>query len=652
MSRTMTKAAQILMDVGVLGLSFALAMWLRFDGEMPVSMFKRLIINAPYVVSLQYLMLSLSGVTRFSWRYIGMREIPRIFVVLGAANALLLGMRLVMGWAQQSVVFLYHGVIPLGVIAMNFILAFSGVVGLRVLRRIVTEKGEREVQQRVHGVGAEQVSTVLIGAGAAGVMIARELEQHGARLGIKVEGFIDDDLRKEGSVIYGLPVFGSMKMLPEICERHQVKQAIITISSVSGKVIREIAGSCRGLGIKVKVIPGIHELIAGKVGLSQVRDVSVEDLLGREPVVLETGLVEEFLKGKCVMVTGAGGSIGSEICRQVLRFEPKVLLLVERSEYHLFMIQQELKKVKGVEVVSLMCDVGDKERIEGVFERYRPHVVFHAAAHKHVPLMESNPLEAVKNNVFGTRAVADAADRYGAAHFVMISTDKAVNPTSVMGATKRVAELYIQALSRRSKTQYVAVRFGNVLGSAGSVIPIFKAQIAAGGPVMVTHPEMKRYFMTIPEASQLVLQAGAMGRGGDIFVLDMGEPVKIIDLAKDVIRLSGYEPETDIAIEFSGVRPGEKLFEELGFDGERMEKTRHPKIFIGKLVAPDWEDVNHWIGRLQGLEEGAGVEVVRGMLMEVVPEMQRDARQEEVKNEGERGFSVKRVSDQRGEVVV
>jgi len=343
--------------------------------------------------------------------------------------------------------------------------------------------------------------------------------------------------------------------------------------------------------------------------------------LGREPVQLDLQLIEEFVRGKVVMITGAGGSIGSEMCRQVGQFNPKQLVLVEQAENALFYIERELtSRFETIDIQAVICDIVDTERVDRVFHRYRPEVVIHAAAHKHVPLMELNPGEAIKNNVVGTRSVAQAADRHGAAHFVMISTDKAVNPTSIMGSTKRLAEMVIQCLNRRSKTDFVMVRFGNVLGSNGSVIPLFRQQIEAGGPVTVTHPEMRRYFMTIPEASQLVLQAATMGNGGEVFVLDMGEPVKIVDLARDLVTLSGFRPGEDIEVVFTGMRPGEKLFEELATTGENMMPTRHAKISIWKNDPPDEPHLNEAIGRLVKLADRAALEEIVETLKEIVPE--------------------------------
>jgi FlaA1/EpsC-like NDP-sugar epimerase len=440
-------------------------------------------------------------------------------------------------------------------------------------------------------------------------------------MGIEVVGFVDDDAMKVGTVIQGHKVLGDSASIARIAKERSAEQAIITIASAAGSTIRKIVEVCEKAGLPVKIIPGIYEILQGKVGISRIREVTIEDLLGREAVELDLEAIGRFLRGKRVLVTGAGGSIGSELCRQVARFDPEQIILLEQAENPLFEIDGEMRRERpNLDAVPVIADVCDSNRVDTVFSRFRPQVVFHAAAHKHVPMMEWNPGEALKNNIFGTRKVADAADRFGAEAVVMISTDKAVNPTSVMGASKRVAEVYVQALARRSKTKFVAVRFGNVLGSAGSVIPTFKEQIRRGGPITVTHPEMKRYFMTIPEACQLVMEAATMGQGGEIFVLDMGEPVRIADLARDLIRLSGLTEE-EIPIVFTGVRPGEKLFEELSTNGENMSRTRHPKIFIGRIAEYPYAKVTENLAVIAGVTNAATRAEAVAALRTCVPEM-------------------------------
>ena len=387
--------------------------------------------------------------------------------------------------------------------------------------------------------------------------------------------------------------------------------------SVKGKEIKAIISICKETNCKLTILPGLYEIIEGKVSISQLRPVDIEDLLGRDPVKLDTTAVKEYLAGKIVLITGAGGSIGSEIVRQVAKMQPKKLLLLGKGENSIYEITQELKiNCPEVKTVPIIADIRDKERIKAIMDYFKPQVVFHAAAHKHVPLMEYQPAEAVRNNILGTKVVADEAAAHNVETFVMISTDKAVNPTSVMGCTKRVAEMYVQSMNKNSGTRFVAVRFGNVLGSRGSVIPLFKKQIAKGGPVTVTHPDMKRYFMTIPEASQLVLQAGAMAKGGEVFVLDMGEPVRIYDLAKDLITLSGLIPDKDIEIKITGLRPGEKLFEELLSAEDGTEKTTHKKIFTARIKEIDKTGLDKEISKILEITDG---EKVVAALQKIVP---------------------------------
>jgi FlaA1/EpsC-like NDP-sugar epimerase len=621
MQRIALRSIQIAIDLAVLAAAFSIAFVVRFDGALPLQMTKRLLFLLPYVVAFEYAVLVVAGVHRFVWRYVSLPEVIRIAGAIGASSMVLLAIRVAAGEAQHIWAYAEYAFIPIGVILINLALASLGIAGVRGARRVLAE---RAASQSLPALHRRETRTLLVGAGQAGAIAAREIA-HRADLGIKPIGFLDDDATKMGQVIHGVPVLGPTSQLAALAAKHRADQALITIAGAPGDAIRRIVRLCEEAQMPVRIIPGIFELLDGSVNLSRIREVSIEDLLGRDPITLDVPLIEGFLRGKRVLVTGAGGSIGSELCRQIARFAPASITLVERAEFHLFTIHQDLiKHHPELEIHPRICDVCDSKRLESVFRIDRPHVVFHAAAHKHVPMMEWNPGEALKNNVFGTRKVAEAADRFGAEAFVLISTDKAVNPTSIMGATKRVAEMIVQAISTRSKTKYVAVRFGNVLGSAGSVIPIFKQQIEAGGPVMVTHPEMKRYFMTIPEACQLVMQSSAMGKGGEIFVLDMGTPVKIVDLARDLIRLSGFD-ESVIPIQFSGVRPGEKLFEELGFDAEKMDKTRHPKVFIGKLGECSVAKVGSALQHLSGFTSNTAAIEVRAALAAVVPEMQHDA---------------------------
>ena len=627
------RLTQVALDLAILSMALWLACFLRFEGEIPQQVLKRIVFLWPYVIGLQYALLVVVGVRRYAWRYVGLREAVRIFLAIGVGSALLASIRVTVVALSQERGYAQYAYLPLGVIAIDFVLAFLGIAGVRVLRRLTAE----QVQVRKRRVPATRATrTLLVGAGQAGLMVAKEIANR-PELGVLPVGFIDDDPVKLGSAIHGLEVLGNIEQVQRIARRVGATQAIITIAEAPGPVIRNISDQCRRAGLKVKVIPGLFELVGGRLNLTRLRDVAIEDLLRREPVVLDDAAIAGELRGKVALVTGAGGSIGSELCRQICRFQPETLVLLERSENALFEIHRELQSAfPSVPVRPCVGDVCDAERLREIFEQYLPEVVFHAAAHKHVPMMEWNPGEAVKNNVLGTVTLADTALAHGTRVFVMISTDKAVNPSSIMGASKRAAEVYVQALAVATRTRFVTVRFGNVLGSNGSVVPIFREQIARGGPVTVTHPEMKRYFMTIPEACQLVLQASAMGEGGEIFILDMGEPVKIVDLARDLIQLSGFRPD-EIEIAFTGVRPGEKLYEELSVAEESAEKTRHPKVYIGKTTAQPLEAVRQQIERLRLSARSKDASRLLSGLQEIVPEYRptassrggRDRQQEE-----------------------
>ena len=464
--------------------------------------------------------------------------------------------------------------------------------------------------------------TLVIGAGEAGALAIQEMKQH-AHLCLEPVAIVDDDKDKHGKKLFGIPIVGDRNSIHQVVERFRIDQIVIAIPSASEKDINEIISICKRTKCKLKILPGVFELLNGNVTVNKIRDVQIEDLLGRKPVKLDIHNIKDFISNKTILVTGGGGSIGSELCRQIARFSPAKLLILDIYENGAYDLQMELQgKFPDLNMEVLIASVRDKARIDSIFKKYTPHVVFHAAAHKHVPLMEHNPTEAIKNNIFGTMNVAEAADRFGTEKFVLISTDKAVNPTNVMGATKRVAEMIIQAMDKHSRTEYVAVRFGNVLGSNGSVIPLFKRQIAEGGPVTVTHPEINRYFMTIPEAVQLVLQAGSMAKGGEIFVLDMGKPVRIVDLARDLIRLSGYEPDVDIKIVYTGLRPGEKLYEELLTDEEGLTATTHEKIFIGKPTYSDISTLKAELEKLKFLLMGSDENIYR-FIENLVPTYKR-----------------------------
>ncbi len=613
------RGTRIVLDLFVLLAAIGLAFLMRFEFRPPIDYIKLLFFTAPYVVLLQYTTMLFVGVHRYAWRFVGIREAGRILLAIAIATTILVAIRLGLAPLEGHARYVR---IPLGVLAMDGVLAFLGVTGLRVLRRAWAERGER--RRRARRATPDTRSILLIGAGSAGVAVAREISRR-PDLGLRPVGFIDDDPVKHNTEIEGLRVLGDTTAIGEIAQRCGADEALISIVSAPGSAIRRIVARCEENDLPVKIVPGMSEILDGSINLSRIREVSIEDLLGRAAVELDRESLRAFLAGQRVLITGAGGSIGSELCRQVAALRPETLILVEQAENALFQIHAELtRNIPELSTVPAICDVCDSQRVERIFATHKPQVVFHAAAHKHVPMMEYNPGEAVKNNVFGTRKVAEAADRHGVGHFVLISTDKAVNPTSIMGATKRVAEVVIQDLAQRSKTCFVAVRFGNVLGSVGSVVPVFQEQIRRGGPVTVTHPEMRRYFMTIPEACQLVMQAGALGRGGEVFVLDMGEPVRIVDLARDLIRLSGLTEE-EIPIEFSGVRPGEKLFEEIGTATEGMARTHHAKIFIGHTPVHSTEQVSAELERLKLLTGEESRDAVRRALRRLVPQMQSPA---------------------------
>lgn len=599
-------------------LAFSGALWLaflvRFDWSLPPQYFTQLLLAWPWVLALRYLSLLAFGVTRFTWRYIGLRDLPRIAFATASATVVLFAIRGGLDGVGGDVG-LHHLQLPIGVILAEAVLAFSGTIGVRAIRRLMIERrGNR-------GQGAEPSeaeATIVIGAGRAGHMLVRELRNR-RNLAIRPVAFVDDDPTKTGRLVEGIPVVGETSALAAIARRYDAGLALIAIASANSAAVRRITELCEAASLKVKIIPPLHEIASGRVGISQVRDVAIEDLLGRAPVVLDNKVAEDALRGKVVLITGAGGSIGSELCRQTLLMQPSALILVDHSENNLYHIHRELVALDGeTPIVPAVANVCDGERMEELFDMYRPHAVFHAAAHKHVPLMEDNPGEAIKNNVFGTKQVADLAHEYGVERFVLISTDKAVNPSSVMGATKRLAELYVQHVQRRSSSRFVAVRFGNVLGSAGSVIPLFREQIRKGGPVTLTHPDMTRFFMTIPEASRLVIEAAGISQGGEVMVLDMGEPVPILDLANRLIRLSGFEPGRDIEISYVGMRPGEKLHEELGLRSEAMQKTPCRKILVWRGSQTRPRSIEEALAFLSDVE-GSPAQV-RERLRQVLPE--------------------------------
>ena len=583
--------ALVIMDVmSILLVSFA-ALYIRYDfsfQDIDPMFFKHcenLLI--PNIIG-TLLFFVIWKLYRSVWRYASANELVNIVGATACASlAQFVYCKFTDNRMPRSYSVLYFFLLTLAICCIRF--------GYRILRLINNK--------RMNLLGKEHcVNVMIIGAGAGGDMILKEIE-NSRYLSMRAKCIIDDQPGCHGKLMRGVPIVGGRESILDAVGRYSIDEIIFAIPSASVQTRKEILDICKESGCKLRTIPGTYQLINGDVSVSSLKEVEIEDLLGREPIRINTEEVLEHVGGKVVLVTGGGGSIGSELCRQLAAHHPKQLIILDIYENNAYDIQQELiRKYPELDLVVLIASVRNKERIDNILETYRPNIVYHAAAHKHVPLMEDSPHEAIKNNVFGTYKVAQAADRYGVDKFVLISTDKAVNPTNIMGASKRLCEMLIQSMNRSSQTNYVAVRFGNVLGSNGSVIPLFKKQIAEGGPVTVTHPDIIRYFMTIPEAVSLVLQAGAYAKGGEIFVLDMGEPVKILDLATNLIKLSGYRVGEDIQIVFTGLRPGEKMYEELLMNEEGLKETANKMIFIGKPIEFD-EEVFH--GQLVELEREA-----------------------------------------------
>ncbi|MCH9679949.1 MAG: polysaccharide biosynthesis protein [Deltaproteobacteria bacterium] len=616
LSTSAQRLVRALIDYTVLALALWIAFALRFDANIPAVWMRRMLLGLPYVILLQYFTLLAMQVPRFSWRYLGLREVIRIGIALGSAATLLIVVRVVSPLLIEDLPAAQYAVLPYGVIAINATLAFLGITGVRTVRRMLAERKNLAGS----AVDGRRRRILLVGAGQAGLLVAREIARSP---GVEAVGFLDDDRSKRGQVIHGLTVRAATSELARVAAETEADEVLIAVANAGGSFIRRINEASKALDLPVKIIPGIAELVGGRVSLNRIRSVAIEDLLRRESVGLDDEAISSTVRDRVVLITGAGGSIGSELCRQVAKFEPRRVLLVERSENALFEIHSELVRLfPDVEVVPVLLDITNAKGLGTLLADQRPHVVLHAAAHKHVPMLEWNPREAIANNVFGTLTVARAAVDVGVEVFVMVSTDKAVRPSSVMGATKRCAELAVASLANSgSQTRFVTVRFGNVLGSAGSVIPIFRRQIAAGGPVTVTDARMLRYFMTIPEASQLVLQAATMAQGGEIFILDMGEPVLIVELARDLIRLSGLTPDDDIEIEFTGMRPGEKLVEELSTVAE-LGSTAHPSIMVESMSdPPDTEAVVAGIDRLAATVASGDERQLRAALTQLVPEL-------------------------------
>jgi FlaA1/EpsC-like NDP-sugar epimerase len=596
-------------DTVLISASFYFAFLLRFEGQIPDQYFEGSI-QAAVILALVFCipMLYLSKLYHFTWAYVSTQELIALFkavslsfLMLGASFFILRDYGVMSGF-------------PRSILLISYFLVFlsTGLVRFskRIYLNIASGKGEAKNGKR----------TLIVGAGDAGEQILRSIQTGKQSIYMPI-GFVDDNQMKQKVSIHGLKVFGRIGDIAEIAKVENIEEMIIALPSAGSKTIKKAVELGRKAGVKnIKILPSIAELIGGKVSIGNIREVEVEDLLGREPVSVDTEKIERFIRDKTVLITGAAGSIGSELSRQVAKFRPQRLLVLDQDETGMFYIANELKaNFSNLKIISVIADIRDPDKIDRIFDQFKPNIVFHAAAYKHVPLMEENPEEAVKNNIFGMKIVSEASLKHGAEKFVLISTDKAINPTSVMGATKRVGEMISQVLNQKDHTKFVSVRFGNVLGSRGSVIPTFKDQIRRGGPVKVTHPDMRRYFMITSEACLLVMQAAEMGGGGEVFVLDMGEQIKIVDLAREMIKLSGFKPDEDMPIVFTGVRPGEKLFEEILTSKEGTVATKNDKIFIAKLSGVDDGKLNGGLGKLKNIMYNSNGAEIKRVLRELVP---------------------------------
>ncbi len=610
----------LLADWGMFAASLVLAYGIRFSLEIPAKEWTRISLVLPWIIVVKTVVFSMMGVYRGMWRYTSIPDAVRL------AKASVLATLAVV--TSLTIIRQFDGFSRAVFIAdCIFTLFFCGGfrVGIRTLfakQKNWTRLWDREEED---SLPVRPVRLLILGAGDAAVSIIREI-QNDPRSRFDVVGCIDDDVRKHGQMLLDVPVRAPVSKLLLYVNRFQADELLLAMPSVTGDDMRQVVCACKATGLPFKTLPSLSSLVDGEVTVNDVREVEYEDILGRSAVQMDHAGIGSILTGKTVAVTGAGGSIGSELCRQILRFKPAVLVLIEANEFNLYRIEHELQAdSRAANLAAVLGRVQDRGRMAHVLDRYRPHVILHAAACKHVPMVELNPSEGIVNNVLGSRIMMDLAEEYGVERFVLVSTDKAVRPTNVMGASKRVAEMFLQS-RKPGATRFMAVRFGNVLGSSGSVIPLFQKQIRAGGPVTVTHPEITRYFMMIPEACQLILQAGAMGQGGEIFILEMGTPVKIADMARDMIRLSGKIPDQDIQIVFTGLRPGEKLHEELITHGEGIVATAHEKIMVLRRqeTAGDPGEADRRIRTdIDRLDEAAGTcdpHRIKAALMEIVPE--------------------------------
>jgi FlaA1/EpsC-like NDP-sugar epimerase len=619
MSRFLYKNFYIIffLDIILVAFSWYFAHLLRFNFAIPADNLILLTRILPIIIVIKILTFYFFDLYHGMWRYTSLTDLIEIGKAVTISSIIIVLLTL---FANRAAGF------SRSVFILDWGLTLFLISGSRAGIRVYFWFGAGEENIRNNSKGKK---LLIIGAGDAGEKICREIHDN-PNLGYRVMGFIDDEPLKVNRKIHGIPVLGNRDEIQYFAEQTGAEELLIAMPSISSKDMRSIVALCKETGVPFKTVPGMGELIDGKVTVKAIRDVSYNDLLGREQVNLDEERIGRFLKGKRVLITGAGGSIGSELCRQVCRYSPEAIILYERAESPLYEIELELKEdYQYVRIVPRLADILDIGQLKIVFDEERPHVVLHAAAYKHVPMLELNPWEAMRNNVIGTRNVIESAREFKVGRFVLVSTDKAVRPVNVMGASKRIAELLVQAQNGRglSDTSFITVRFGNVVGSVGSVVPLFKRQIEKGGPVTVTHPDITRYFMTIPEACQLILQAGSMGEGGEIFILEMGIPIKIADMAEDLIRLSGFEPHVDIDIRYIGLRPGEKLMEELITDGEGIVETSHEKIMVLKGQTCEIEKLNGRIDEIMELaakEDGEGIKrKLREMLPEYAPQEKR-----------------------------
>ena len=594
-----------IIDLILVNLAFYLAFWIRWDGAIPSNVMDLYKNTAVFYSCGRIGVFYLFNLYTWSFKFAGFSEAIQICKAVVAGTVLFVSCTFFLG---------FHNAVGRAVPIIDFLLALSLIGGFRFLVRLYTYFSVRVL----HRDG--MVRQVLIyGAGRIGESIVRELMNTSPEKYYPV-GFIDDDPNRKGQVIHGVKVLGGKDVMGEIVERGKIDEVIIAVPSANGKKVRDVISSCRKTNIRFKIIPGLQDIMSGKVEMRNIREVKPEDLLGREMLKIETSEIERYIKDKVILVTGAAGSIGSELVRQISKYGPSRLIFLDLNENETFFLENDMRKnFPGLMFNVFIGDIKDVSLLKYIFSTFKPSIVFHAAAHKHVPLMEANPAAAVKNNIFGTRNLIYAADHYKVERFVLISTDKAVNPTSVMGTTKRVTEMLLQSKARISKTKFMSVRFGNVLGSNGSVIQIFKKQIEKGGPITLTHPDIRRYFMSVSEAVSLVLQAGAIGHGGEIFILDMGEQVKIMDLAKNLIALSGLELDKDIMIETTGLRPGEKLYEEMLHNAEHDLATRHDKIFVAQPDNYDTRQINKDIEELISFVKVMDNKSIIKKLREMVP---------------------------------